>query len=621
MLVRYKLRVWIFACGSRGDVQPFLALAVGLMRAGFDVVFWSHSDFRAYAEPYGLAYRVMNPSSKLINQRLCGADPKDAESSRLNLFWSRFCLSFLGKQPVGGVAWWDNIPKDMVLPDAERALDLLRSLGRLCITQNDHASAQRLNELSEAAESMIAKEMAAAPREATPEAAQGPHAADATEATPSQEWSFERDSWEWTVAEHIAKTDFTDVEQMFLFSELVSRIGAFASDCDAVESMKQEIEHSPPDAVMGNILVMSLVWNIETRCNAPAFYLGVSPEGVHLDDLDASWVTDEAWPAVQGLNPELFQYSSLREAREKHKFEDMTDGHRKIYSILIAAEEVLLKPVLGTTAIRDMGLEEWVERFHKKGQLVGFMSAVSEESFLRWMGERTRREVKSHVYCGHWMFTEEDEERGFGDGFGDARLRQRVESFLDAGPKPVYIGFGSCFSPEKGRGRHWMVTLAAAAIKVAGMRGIVLEGWAGLSLELLKETVGDDHEIAKYAEDNILFVPGISQRWLFPKCSVLVIHGGVGTLGAAWISGVPTIVWPVWLDQPANAQLHTLLGAGSALPRVADSNPQQVGEAIKRAAESKEALLAARTIQFSMLKDKGVQRVVEHLEKVLIHEA
>mmetsp|Transcript_25565 Transcript_25565/g.73463 ORF Transcript_25565/g.73463 Transcript_25565/m.73463 type:complete len:591 (-) Transcript_25565:66-1838(-) len=590
------------------------------MRAGFDVVFWSHSDFRAYAEPYGLAYRAINPSSKLINERLAGADPKDAERNRLNLFWSRYCLSYMSKQPVGGVAFCDDIPKDMVLADMGGAWSVVESLVGDSTRKEDHATAQRLQEQCQAMKAMIEEELAKAP-EVTQEAAQGPPATDAKEAIPSREWPFERDSREWTLAEEVANTDFTDFSQMFRFGELVSRSGAFASDRDAVEGMKQELDHSPPDAVMGNALLTSMAFNIAKRCNVPMFYLSVASMGVRLDDLDAPWVTDEAWPLLQALNPyEFSQYSSLQEARAKHKFDDSAERSREGFALAQAAEEVLLKPIFGTTAIRDMGLEEWHKRMNQ-GALVGFMSAVCSDAFLRWMGERTKKEIKDNVYCGYWMFAEEDEERGFGDGFGDARLRQRVESFLDAGPKPAYIGFGSCFCMEKGRGRHWMVAQAAAAIQASGMRGIILEGWAGLTLDLLRETVGEEHSSYVHARDNILFVPAVSQRWLFPKCSVLVIHGGVGTLGAAWISGVPTIVWPVWMDQPANAQLHTLLGAGTALPSVAVSDAQLVGQAIKKAAESKEASVAARTIQFSMLKDKGVQKVVEHLEKVLVHEA
>ena len=52
-----EVKVTILAAGSRGDVQPYLALAVGLQRAGYEVAFCANVDYGPMAEAFGLEFR------------------------------------------------------------------------------------------------------------------------------------------------------------------------------------------------------------------------------------------------------------------------------------------------------------------------------------------------------------------------------------------------------------------------------------------------------------------------------------------------------------------------------------------------------------------------------------
>ena len=56
--------VVMLASGTRGDVQPFLALAVGLSRAGVPVVIAAAPRFRALVETRGIGFAALegNPS-------------------------------------------------------------------------------------------------------------------------------------------------------------------------------------------------------------------------------------------------------------------------------------------------------------------------------------------------------------------------------------------------------------------------------------------------------------------------------------------------------------------------------------------------------------------------------
>ncbi|MCP4288412.1 MAG: glycosyltransferase family 1 protein, partial [Gammaproteobacteria bacterium] len=53
------MEITILATGSRGDVQPFVALGVGLQQAGYQVRFVSNAYFEAFVGRYGLGFRPL----------------------------------------------------------------------------------------------------------------------------------------------------------------------------------------------------------------------------------------------------------------------------------------------------------------------------------------------------------------------------------------------------------------------------------------------------------------------------------------------------------------------------------------------------------------------------------
>ena len=123
-------------------------------------------------------------------------------------------------------------------------------------------------------------------------------------------------------------------------------------------------------------------------------------------------------------------------------------------------------------------------------------------------------------------------------------LPDALEAFLDAGPPPVYVGFGSIsVASEAGHA-------AVEAIRAKGLRTVVARGWA----ELGPVDDGDD-----------CFVVGeVNQQALFGRAAAIIHHGGAGTTVAAARAGAPQLIVPQIGDQPYWAKRVAELGIGAA---------------------------------------------------------
>jgi len=117
--------------------------------------------------------------------------------------------------------------------------------------------------------------------------------------------------------------------------------------------------------------------------------------------------------------------------------------------------------------------------------------------------------------------------------------------FLQAGPPPVYVGFGSMSHGDPEAASR----LVLQALEMAGQRGILLSGWGGLSRVELP--------------DSVFMVGAVPHSWLFPQVAAAVHHGGAGTTAAGLRAGTPTVVVPfISLDQAFWGRRVAALGAG-----------------------------------------------------------
>lgn len=123
-------------------------------------------------------------------------------------------------------------------------------------------------------------------------------------------------------------------------------------------------------------------------------------------------------------------------------------------------------------------------------------------------------------------------------------LPDGLEAFLNAGPPPVHVGFGSiAVAKEAG-------SAAIAAIRAKGLRTVLAQGWAELALI-------DDG-------DDCFAVGEINQQALFGRVAAVIHHGGAGTTIAAARAGAPQVIVPQIGDQPYWARRVAELGIGAA---------------------------------------------------------
>ncbi|MBN2801748.1 MAG: glycosyltransferase family 1 protein [Deltaproteobacteria bacterium] len=125
----------------------------------------------------------------------------------------------------------------------------------------------------------------------------------------------------------------------------------------------------------------------------------------------------------------------------------------------------------------------------------------------------------SHTYCGYPFETQSDD------------IPKNIKDFLNKGPSPIYLGFGSVTvkNPQK------FTKMVLDAAKMANVRLVLSEGWTGL---------GQD-EMPSYA----IKAPQLSHDNLFKNMAAICHHGGAGTTHRAAKAGVPQLIMPIIVDQ------------------------------------------------------------------------
>ena len=169
--------------------------------------------------------------------------------------------------------------------------------------------------------------------------------------------------------------------------------------------------------------------------------------------------------------------------------------------------------------------------------------------------------------------------------------------FLQAGPPPIYIGFGSMVNRRAEETTH----LILQALARTGQRGILSAGWGGLQQRDLPETV--------------MMIGPVPFDWLFTQMAAVVHHGGAGTTSIGLRAGVPSIVIPFMGDQPFWGRRVYELGVGPQPIPHRYLTVERLAEAIHGAVSDTAMRERAAQLGERIRAEDGVARAVAFIEQ------
>ncbi|XP_054783746.1 sterol 3-beta-glucosyltransferase UGT80A2-like [Prosopis cineraria] len=176
---------------------------------------------------------------------------------------------------------------------------------------------------------------------------------------------------------------------------------------------------------------------------------------------------------------------------------------------------------------------------------------------------------------------------------------ESLVKWLEAGDKPIYVGFGSLpvEEPEK------MTQIIVEALEKTGQRGIINKGWGGLG------------NLAE-PKDSIYLLDNVPHDWLFLRCKAVVHHGGAGTTAAGLKAACPTTIVPFFGDQPFWGDRVHARGVGPAPIPVDEFSLPKLVDAINYMLDSK---VKERAVELAkaMENEDGVEGAVKAFFKQL----
>jgi rhamnosyltransferase subunit B len=193
-----------------------------------------------------------------------------------------------------------------------------------------------------------------------------------------------------------------------------------------------------------------------------------------------------------------------------------------------------------------------VPRFLVKRIVGGSLRPICSDLGLPWRRDEYFAVLReAHLNLGLWSpafrsAADDDPANAIICGFprGDAdgsSIDPALARFLDSGSPPVVVGLGSSMRLA-GDDLYREIALACREL---GCRALL---------------VGAKPEAAQGLQD-VMTVPRVPYRHVFPRALVIVHHGGIGTLAEAIHAGRPMAIAPFAVDQYDNARRAHRLGA------------------------------------------------------------
>lgn len=183
----------------------------------------------------------------------------------------------------------------------------------------------------------------------------------------------------------------------------------------------------------------------------------------------------------------------------------------------------------------------------------------------------------------------------FYDGDAGDALPAELSRFLEEGPAPVVFTLGSAAVFDAGS----FFEESARAAPLAGVRAVLVAGPNAGGLQ----TGAPGLCVMEYAP----------YSKLFPRASLVVHQGGVGTTAQAMRAGKPMLVMPYSHDQPDNARRVRKLGIAETIRRQ-DYTAERAAGKIRRLLEVPRYAQRAAEACVAIRQENGLGRACDALE-------
>ena len=174
----------------------------------------------------------------------------------------------------------------------------------------------------------------------------------------------------------------------------------------------------------------------------------------------------------------------------------------------------------------------------------------------------------------------------FSDNLGDWIPDKKLLDFINSGPTPISIAFGSIVTPNLGR----IYEKVLEALSLSKQRGII---------------IGTRNNF-KNSSQSFFHSDYVPYGWLFKRSAAAIHHGGAGTTGKGLMAGVPNIVLPFTSDQPFWGRRVYALGAGPKPIPIKKLSANGLADAIISAMNDKDMRKRAKVISEDIRREDGV---------------
>lgn len=176
---------------------------------------------------------------------------------------------------------------------------------------------------------------------------------------------------------------------------------------------------------------------------------------------------------------------------------------------------------------------------------------------------------------------------------------QPLQDFLQAGSRPLYIGFGSMVA----RNADSLFAKVLTALKTTQQRAILCSGWSSLT--------------AANVPDSVYVTKAVPHDWLLPQVTAAIHHGGAGTTAAVLRAGIPSIVVPFFADQPAWGKRLEQLGVAAAPIPYLELTAEALADRIRSVVNNRAMKHQAQQLSIDIQAEDGIAEAIDVIERYL----